>query len=42
LQLGADCVSAVETKLIQVKQELETWKELAESTAFTLVAEGNE
>src|SRR5262244_21913 len=42
LQLGADCVSAVETKLIQVKQELENWRELAESTAFTLVAEGNE
>ena len=35
LQLGADCVSRVETKLVQVKQELEAWRELAESTAFT-------
>jgi len=35
LQLGADCVTAVETKLMQVKQELEKWRELAESTAFT-------
>src|SRR5262252_742367 len=35
LQLGADCVSRVETKLMQVKQELEKWRELAESAAFT-------
>jgi len=35
LQLGADSVSRVETKLMQVKQELETWRALAESTAFT-------
>lgn len=35
LQLGADCVAAVTTKLEQVKQELEQWRELAESTAFT-------
>ena len=35
LQLGADCVSRVETKLAQVSQELETWRDLAESTAFT-------
>jgi NAD(P)-dependent dehydrogenase (short-subunit alcohol dehydrogenase family) len=35
LQLGADCVNRVETKLIEVKQELETWRELAQSTAFT-------
>jgi NAD(P)-dependent dehydrogenase (short-subunit alcohol dehydrogenase family) len=35
LQLGADCVSTVETKLAQVKQELEKWRELAQSTAFT-------
>jgi hypothetical protein len=35
LQLGADCMSSVETKLAQVKQELEKWRELVESTAFT-------
>jgi hypothetical protein len=34
LQLGHDCVSAVEDKLMQVKEELEQWRELAESTAF--------
>ena len=28
-------VSRVETRLMQVKQELKTWRELAESTAFT-------
>jgi short-subunit dehydrogenase len=35
LQLGRDCVAAVETKLAHVKQELEQWRQLAESTAFT-------
>jgi short-subunit dehydrogenase len=35
LQLGADCVAAVETKLDQVKAELNQWRDLATSTAFT-------
>jgi hypothetical protein len=35
LQLGQDCVAAVEAKLEYVKQELEQWRHLAESTAFT-------
>lgn len=35
LQLGHDCVASVESKLAQVKQELETWRSLAESTAFS-------
>jgi len=35
LQLGRDCVAAVEAKLEHVKQELEQWRQLAESTAFT-------
>jgi len=35
LQLGHDCVAAVEAKLEQVKLELEQWRQLAESTAFT-------
>ena len=35
LQLGRDCVAAVEAKLDHVKQELEQWRQLAESTAFT-------
>jgi hypothetical protein len=34
LQLGRDCVAAVEAKLEYVKQELEQWRHLAESTAF--------
>ena len=34
LQLGADCVAAVEAKLVQVKQELDQWRKLATSTAF--------
>ena len=34
LQLGADCVDAISAKLQQVKQELEEWRNLAESTAF--------
>jgi NAD(P)-dependent dehydrogenase (short-subunit alcohol dehydrogenase family) len=35
LQLGHDCVAEVEAKLEYVKQELEQWRQLAESTAFT-------
>ncbi len=35
LQLGADCVAAVETKLGLVKAELNQWRDLATSTAFT-------
>ena len=35
LQLGKDCVAAVEVKLEHVRQELEQWRQLAESTAFT-------
>ena len=35
LQLGADCVAAVETKLELVKAELNQWRDLASSTAFT-------
>ena len=35
LQLGHDCIAAVEAKLEHVKQELEQWRQLAESTAFT-------
>jgi len=35
LQLGHDCVAAVEAKLEHVKQELEQWRQLAESTAIT-------
>jgi NAD(P)-dependent dehydrogenase (short-subunit alcohol dehydrogenase family) len=35
LQLGADCVAAVETKLDLVKAELNQWRDLAASTAFT-------
>jgi hypothetical protein len=35
LQLGADCVVAVETKLDLVKAELNQWRDLATSTAFT-------
>lgn len=34
LQLGADCVAAVEAKLEQVATELNKWRSLAESTAF--------
>jgi len=35
LQLGADCLAAVESKLDQVKAELNHWRDLATSTAFT-------
>src|SRR5215472_17340959 len=35
LQLGADCLAAVESKLDQVKTELNQWRDLATSTAFT-------
>jgi NAD(P)-dependent dehydrogenase (short-subunit alcohol dehydrogenase family) len=35
LQLGADCVAAVEAKIEQVKAELNQWRDLAASTAFT-------
>jgi NAD(P)-dependent dehydrogenase (short-subunit alcohol dehydrogenase family) len=35
LQLGRDCVTSVENKLAQVRQELDTWRGLAESTTFT-------
>ena len=35
LQLGADCVAEVETKLDFVKAELNQWRDLATSTAFT-------
>jgi len=35
LQLGADCVAAVEAKLDLVKAELNQWRDLATSTAFT-------
>ena len=35
LQLGRDCVASVEAKLEHVKRELEQWRQLAESTAFT-------
>ena len=35
LQLGADCVAAITAKLEQVKAELEQWREVAESTAFS-------
>jgi NAD(P)-dependent dehydrogenase (short-subunit alcohol dehydrogenase family) len=35
LQLGADCVAAIETKLDLVKAELNQWRDLATSTAFT-------
>jgi NAD(P)-dependent dehydrogenase (short-subunit alcohol dehydrogenase family) len=35
LQLGADCVAAVEAKLDQVKVELNQWRDLAMSTAYT-------
>ncbi len=34
LQLGADCVASISAKLEQVKEELEQWRELAESTAY--------
>ena len=34
LQLGTDCVAAVEAKLRQVSTELNKWRSLAESTAF--------
>jgi len=34
LQLGADCLAAVESKLDQVKAELNQWRDLATSTAF--------
>src|SRR5262245_39208296 len=34
LQLGADCVASINAKLEQVKEELEQWRELAESTAY--------
>src|SRR5215831_14216010 len=34
LQLGADCLAAVESKLEQVKTELNQWRDLATSTAF--------
>jgi NAD(P)-dependent dehydrogenase (short-subunit alcohol dehydrogenase family) len=34
LQLGADCVAAVEAKLEQIATELNKWRSLAESTAF--------
>lgn len=33
LQLGADCVKRVETKLQEVSRELDQWRELATSTA---------
>ena len=36
LQLGADCVASISAKLEQVKEELEQWRELAESTAYLL------
>jgi NADP-dependent 3-hydroxy acid dehydrogenase YdfG len=35
LQLGADCVARVEAKLDQVKAELNQWREIATSTAYT-------
>lgn len=35
LQLGHDCVAAIEAKLEHVRQELEQWRQLADSTAFT-------
>jgi hypothetical protein len=35
LQLGADCVASISAKLEQMKEELERWRELAESTAYT-------
>src|SRR5262247_3196346 len=35
LQLGADCLAAVESKLDLVKAELNQWRDLAISTAFT-------
>jgi short-subunit dehydrogenase len=34
LQLGADCVDAVEAKLLQVKRELDQWRNLATSMAL--------
>ena len=34
LQLGADCIAAVETKLNLVNTELNQWRDLAISTAF--------
>jgi hypothetical protein len=34
VQLGADCVAAVEAKLEQIATELNKWRSLAESTAF--------
>ncbi len=34
LQLGAECVNAITAKLAQVKEELERYRALAESTAF--------
>lgn len=34
LQLGADCVESVIKKLVDMKAELDKWRELAESTAF--------
>ncbi|WP_262698145.1 MULTISPECIES: oxidoreductase [Streptomyces] len=34
LQLGADSVAAVEAKLQQITEELNTWRELAVSTAY--------
>ncbi|MEU6347570.1 oxidoreductase [Streptomyces sp. NPDC046977] len=34
LQLGADCVAGVEHKLAFVRQELDTWREVAVSTGF--------
>src|SRR5262249_31912886 len=35
LQLGADSVASVESKLDQVNAELNQWRDLAPSTAFT-------
>lgn len=34
LQLGTDCVARIEVKLKQVSDELEQWRNLAESTAY--------
>ncbi|WP_053382670.1 oxidoreductase [Leucobacter celer] len=34
LQLGADCVAAVEEKLAFVRQELDTWRDVSVSTGF--------
>ncbi|MBY8343833.1 hypothetical protein LXH13_32935 [Streptomyces spinosirectus] len=35
LQLGADCVQRVQDKLRTVRAELDTWRHVAEATAYT-------